>query len=372
MVFLGPSLPLKQARARVRAHFLPPARQGDVWRALALRPRAIALIDGVFEAQPSVWHHELLEAMGAGVAVFGASSMGALRAAELTGHGMIGVGQVFRWVKEGVVEDDAEVALLHADREHGYRPLTLPLVNVRHAAKLAQAAEVLSAPQASALVKAAQRVFYQQRHWPTVLEQVRWSESVRARWARFAAPGLEDLKARDALECLALAGEFVRAGLNTASTKQGAGSAWVRRRKLREGAGVSSRGEPLSSGEGMEALRGQPAARELAEDGLRRLLLAGWARSMGLAVDEEDRLQAERAWLSRLGVTARTRRRFLRASGLDEADLGRLTEAAALEALVLEHAARLLPDGPSWEEGLAAQARWSGRWAALSRRKRRP
>ncbi len=31
---------------------VPPARQGDVWK---------ALIDGVFEAQPSVWHREILE-----------------------------------------------------------------------------------------------------------------------------------------------------------------------------------------------------------------------------------------------------------------------------------------------------------------------
>ena len=33
---------------------------GDVWRALEDEPRAIALIDGVFEHVPSVWHHELV------------------------------------------------------------------------------------------------------------------------------------------------------------------------------------------------------------------------------------------------------------------------------------------------------------------------
>jgi hypothetical protein len=48
VVFLGPSLPAAQARKVARCQVLPPARQGDVWRALALRPRAIALVDGVF------------------------------------------------------------------------------------------------------------------------------------------------------------------------------------------------------------------------------------------------------------------------------------------------------------------------------------
>ncbi len=96
IVFLGPSLPRAEAkRLAPSATFWPPARQGDVFRALDRRPRAIALIDGVFEGAPSVWHHELRAALAAGVTVFGASSMGALRAAELRDEGMIGVGQVY-------------------------------------------------------------------------------------------------------------------------------------------------------------------------------------------------------------------------------------------------------------------------------------
>ena len=82
--FLGPSLPAAQARG---FRLFPPARQGDVWRALELGARAIALIDGVFESQPSVWHREILDALDAGVPVFGGASMGALRAAELHGWG---------------------------------------------------------------------------------------------------------------------------------------------------------------------------------------------------------------------------------------------------------------------------------------------
>jgi hypothetical protein len=128
IVFLGPSLPVAEARRILKADFRPPARQGDVFRALVDRPRVIALIDGVFESVPSVWHHELLAAQAAGVHLFGASSMGALRAAELPGV-ITGVGEIARRYRRGEWEDDGLVALLHADASHGFKPMTLPWVN---------------------------------------------------------------------------------------------------------------------------------------------------------------------------------------------------------------------------------------------------
>ena len=81
----------------------------------------------VFEGAPSVWHHELLAALDAGVAVYGGASMGALRAAELWPLGVVGVGTVFGWYRDGVLDDDDEVALYHAPPERGSRPFTVPL-----------------------------------------------------------------------------------------------------------------------------------------------------------------------------------------------------------------------------------------------------
>ena len=68
-----------------------------------------------------------------GVHVFGASSMGALRAAELHPFGMVGVGRVFEGYRAGVYEDDDEVAVVHASEEAGFAPLSEAMVNVRHA-----------------------------------------------------------------------------------------------------------------------------------------------------------------------------------------------------------------------------------------------
>ncbi len=79
--------------------------------------KTIILIDGVFHNTPSVWQRELLDAMEEGIQVLGASSMGALRAAELHGFGMIGYGTIFEWYRDGLIDGDDEVVLWHEPEE---------------------------------------------------------------------------------------------------------------------------------------------------------------------------------------------------------------------------------------------------------------
>ena len=74
----------------------PPAAMGSVFRAVEEGYSTIAIVDGYFGNVPSVWHKEIIYAMSEGVGVVGSSSMGALRAAELHQHGMLGVGVVFK------------------------------------------------------------------------------------------------------------------------------------------------------------------------------------------------------------------------------------------------------------------------------------
>ncbi|MBN1204702.1 MAG: hypothetical protein JXB05_07235 [Myxococcaceae bacterium] len=375
VVFLGPSLPAEEAHRLASCHVLPPARQGDVWRALSLRPRAIALVDGVFESQPSVWHHELLAALEAGVAVFGGASMGALRAAELAAHGMVGVGRIFEWYRDGVLQDDSEVALLHADAEHGYRPLTVPLVNVRHVALQARVARVLNQRQARALVTAAEGLFYQDRTWRRTLEAVRptWPEATRGGWEGWFSRGVEDLKRLDAIACIRAAAALLS---SAAPVQQPRGasrpspSSLVRRRRLVEDVSVVE-GRAVSSGQVLSALQREPDSVVLAEAGLRRALLAGWARSLGLVPTAEEVKAAEAEWWRRHPVRPAERQAFLVGCGLDEPGLRRLCEERALERLVLSHAQRLLPDGPSWDEALASEARLQGRWVEVARGMRR-
>ncbi len=378
VVFLGPSLPAPEARRIAHCTVLPPARQGDVWRALALRPRAIALVDGLFESTPSVWHHELLDALDAGVAVFGGASMGALRAAELSRHGMVGVGRIFGWYRDGVVQGDDEVALLHAGAELGYRPLTLPLVNVRRAAELAVEVGSLTNREGRALVAAGAAIFYQERTWKGLLAAgpPGLRPALASKLRALFPGGPPNLKAEDARATIEAAGAFVAA---TARSPAGARarpdrssplrrpSSLVRLRKLAEGSSFA-RGRAVPSSDVLARLRSEPDALALRDRGLRRALLAGFARSLGMAATATGRDEAALAFFAESGVPPARRGTFLAESGLDGADASRLIEDLALERLLLDSAASTVPDGPSADEGLALGARLAGRWAELARR----
>lgn len=215
VVFLGPSLPAGEARAIAPCTVLPPARQGDVWRVLARRhrPRAIALVDGLFEQVPSVWHREVLSALDGGVAVFGGASMGAIRAAELGPCGMVGVGTIARWYREGL-DDDAAVALLHAGPEHAWRAFTVPLVNAWHAADRARVSGVITRREEAALRDAAGALPYPDRTWASILREAgrRLGPRARERWTTFASRGLPDLKAADARATVRAAARFLARG----------------------------------------------------------------------------------------------------------------------------------------------------------------
>jgi hypothetical protein len=313
LAFLGPSLPSHQARALAPCRVLPPARAGDIWKALALRPRVIVLIDGVFESQPSVWHREILDALACGVAVFGASSMGALRAVELQAFGMVGVGEIFAAFRDGRLIDDSEVALLHADAEHGFRRLTEPLVNVRHHLARARAAKVISKASADRVLKAAEGLFYQDRTWPKLLDAARLSPDARQRLAAFPR---EDLKAKDARACLVAASDFLASGAWQPPLRRPQPPSHARRRRTES--------SPRSTD---------------ADAGLRRALIAAYARDSGLDARADAQVLAG-----------------LLAAGVEADRAGRLAEDVALERLSLDWAARLVNDGPSPAEASADEA----------------
>ena len=156
-VFLGPSLPLAEARRILDAVYLPPVSMGDVYRLMARGPRVIAIIDGLFERTPAVWHKEILFALSRGVRVLGASSMGALRAAELAAFGMEGVGEIFEAFHRGELEDDDEVAVAHAPAADGYRSLSDAMVNLRAGLREARDAGRISAAVARSPAAARRR-----------------------------------------------------------------------------------------------------------------------------------------------------------------------------------------------------------------------
>ena len=133
IVFLGPTLSQSEAKQILMADYRGPAARGDIYRASAERPTAIVLIDGFFENVGSVFHKEILWALSKGIYVYGASSMGALRAAELNCFGMIGIGAIYEQSRDSGLERDDAVAVLQGPPELGY-PVSrwLSLTSWRH------------------------------------------------------------------------------------------------------------------------------------------------------------------------------------------------------------------------------------------------
>ncbi|MBG0566020.1 TfuA-like protein [Actinoplanes aureus] len=162
-VFLGPTLAAAEAARLLPARYLPPIQRGDILRLLESRPDAIGIVDGYFDSVRSVWHKEILVALRRGVHVFGAASMGALRAAELAPFGMVGVGEVFRWYRDGIVDADDEVAVVHGPAESGFRRMSDALVDIRDACRAAREAGVISAELARTLVSRSAELHYPTR-----------------------------------------------------------------------------------------------------------------------------------------------------------------------------------------------------------------
>lgn len=204
-VFLGPTLGHDTARAILDAQYRPPAAVGDVYRAVRAGVRVILVVDGYFQRVPAVWHKEILYALSRGVAVYGCSSIGALRAVELHRYGMVGVGEVFHAYLTGDIEDDDEVAVSHLAAESAYRRTSEAMVDIRHALRTATTHGLVSPTTGEWLCTHAKQLFYPDRHWGALYhagqrEGLPTAElAALAAWVRTARPSI---KARDAQEAL--------------------------------------------------------------------------------------------------------------------------------------------------------------------------
>ncbi|MEL6530229.1 MAG: TfuA-like protein [Pseudomonadota bacterium] len=207
-VFLGPSLPLSKAQAKLEAEYLPPVAMGDLFTLVESSAKPgdrIAMIDGFFEARPAVWHKEILHAIDRGVRVYGASSMGALRAAETHQFGMIGVGRIFESFRDGTLTDDDEVAVAHAEAEAGYRSLSDAMASLRFGLAEVVNDGAVEASLAEHLVRELKDLPYAQRSWATSLDLARSAGASDSTLEVIRNKAREpDAKARDAMALLDL------------------------------------------------------------------------------------------------------------------------------------------------------------------------
>jgi hypothetical protein len=291
-IFLGPSLPRQRAEAALEssnATILPPAAQGDIYRCWRTRPSAIVLIDGYFNEVPAPWHKEILWVLSKGTPVIGASSMGALRAAELAAFGMVGVGKVFSDYMDGRLVADDEVALLHGDEDSGYVHFSVPLVDIRATLQRAKEQAILTSQQHDSLVEAARAMPYPLRQYSSIIDAC----GGRQQFADFVDWVDRNSFSQKACDAEAALGLAISGDCPVASD-----SDWSFERTamwedlIRKNSNSVQTIHDFQDDERIDGLERDNSRRErLMMMGLARLLAVDYAHRSGHVIDEEDLLR---------------------------------------------------------------------------------
>lgn len=173
VLFIGPSGSGLTLDRHFSGVIRPPIRRGDLdqLRESEDPPEAVGIVDGAFQQSLAVTPKEVLRALDAGVRLYGASSMGALRAVECAPYGMVGVGRIFRMYATGEVDADDEVAITF-DPETGVA-MSEPMVNIRVVVEAATAVGSLDVTDADLVLREAKGLYFPDRSYPRILAGLR-------------------------------------------------------------------------------------------------------------------------------------------------------------------------------------------------------
>lgn len=338
--FIGPTISRKDARDVLDANFFGPAKMGDVYRVLGAGVELIVLIDGVFHQQQAVWQRELLEAIELGVKVIGASSMGALRAAELHAFGMIGHGQVFQWYRDGQLDGDDEVAQYHTEEAFGYQHFSTPLVDIRYQLNRAERSGILGPDSTQYVIDQLKLLPFPQRHWSTVFEllQKNGAATDSKRLETFWGPSPGSIKAADALGALKLARELIenRGTTSYAHRRPIAESQchYLAVKQLCRGVYVANQGTVVATDDVLNSLDSRSAESiYYRTEARRRFFLRDWMRLHGLSCPESVQSVYEDSW--RQSVPEFTLETWLRCNGVRKDEYAMEIQVRALEDWVL-------------------------------------
>lgn len=204
VLFVGPTLSGLVVDGRLAAHpdidCRPPAAQGDIARAVVEGATVVGLVDGRYEDVAAPWHKEILWALANGVTTLGAGSLGALRAAECTAYGMVGLGEIYARYVRGELYDDADVAQLHGPAEMDHLPLSEALVNIEATLRRMTAVGVIDAAFFTGAMRAARSIFFKDLSFEAVAARLAIDDERRRAFVAAARAHRVDQKRADALE----------------------------------------------------------------------------------------------------------------------------------------------------------------------------
>jgi hypothetical protein len=203
-VFAGTSISHDDAKEILDVTYKPPVYRCNIDKAIKEGYNVIGVIDGVFFDKAAVSHKEIIKALKKNVIVVGGCSMGALRASELDDYGMIGVGEIYKQYKYGVIEADDEVAV--ATNPDTFEPVSKPLVNIRQTLKEACYNGIIDDKTYKLLIDIAKQTYYPYRSYMGIVKQAIkngiLSEEKGNDILKYCSENETDLKREDAIEVL--------------------------------------------------------------------------------------------------------------------------------------------------------------------------
>ena len=169
IIFLGPSLSIEKAKKILEADYRKPAKKGDLLQLIFNETKIVGLIDGYFlqDYPPTpIEVYNLVKKKE--TKVYGSSSLGALRAVELSKYGMIGVGKIFNLFRNGILDSDDEVAVTFTDYSN-YK--SEALIDIRYNLFLAQKMKVIDKEVKRIILRVSKQTYFPYRTYTDILDK---------------------------------------------------------------------------------------------------------------------------------------------------------------------------------------------------------
>lgn len=169
IIFLGPSLTIERAKTILDADYRKPAKKGDLLQLILRDTEIVGLVDGFFlqDYPPTpIEVYNLIRKKG--TILYGSSSLGALRAVELSKYGMIGVGKIFNLFRKGVLDSDDEVAVSFTDYSN-YK--SEALIDIRYNLFLGEKNSVINKETKKYITRVSKDTYFPYRTYDDILDK---------------------------------------------------------------------------------------------------------------------------------------------------------------------------------------------------------
>jgi hypothetical protein len=283
---------------------------------------------------------------------------------------MQGIGRIFEAYRDGVLEDDDEVAVIHGPAETGFLPLSDAMVNIRATLAKAVAHRLVSPNCGHTLEACAKSLFFHRRDWPLVLDVGRErgaSPSEIEALQAWLPHGRVDQKRDDALAMLAAMRESAEQPSRQEASFSFEWTHFFDEMIDREWAKLPSVAASASQDaildelrlQGIEAYRAVKARALVRLGGEARSARAGYAHEPDGLRAELGRVRAERGLFTRRELDA-----WMARNDLDEDSLETLLRGS------FEARAEMAAEGPAVDQAMLDELRLCGSYEVLAARAR--